>query len=170
MSRGSDELFTNAVNIRGSLDDNKDYQPKPDFWFGLGLYSQKQLSRLKGLERSDKSIEYFTPENLRNMSEASEVELIYQPVKSRAHAAFPWMVVDLKKESGDWDECISQAANASHTCLRLYERLAERAKMKASPIVAFTSIGPKAKIFIAYKDDGNEKYVRPILVSGNPFP
>ena len=61
------------------------------------------------------------------------------------------MVVELKSEVGDEKECIRQAANAVHTSLMLSERLAARANMDPLPIVAFTSVGPKAKIFIAYK-------------------
>lgn len=151
LSRGSDDLFTNAIHIRGQFSHNCGHQPKPDFWFGLGLYHEKQLSRLKGLELKDKGIEYFIQENLENISTTRTEKLIYQPVGSRRHAAFPWMVVELKSEVGDEKECIRQAANAGHTSLMLSERLAARANMDSLPMVAFTSVGPKAKIFIAYK-------------------
>lgn len=57
----------------------------------------------------------------------------------------------MKKEFGDEKQCLRQAANASHTSLVLCERLAAKADMDALPMVAFTSVGPKAKIFIAYK-------------------
>ena len=167
--RGSDDLFTNSAPLRGQFSDGKDYQPKPDFWFGLGLYNDQQLSRLKGLERSDKGIEFFSQKSLEDMSATHFESLIYKPVKSRRNAAFPWMVVEIKRELGDEKECISQAANASHTCLVLCERLAAPATVDASPIVALTSVGPEAKIFIAYKskEDGeNELHVRPTLISG----
>lgn len=150
-SRGSDDLFTNAIHIRGQFSHNHGHQPKPDFWFGLGLYHEKQLSRLKGLELKDKGIEYFIQENLEEISTTRTEKLIYQPVGPRRDAAFPWMVVELKSEVGDEKECIRQAANAGHTSLMLSERLAARANMDPLPIVAFTSVGPKAKIFIAYK-------------------
>ena len=149
--RGSDALFTNAIHIRGQFFDKCGHQPKRDFWFGLGLYDEKQLSRLKGLELKDKGIEYFIKEELKKISTTRTEKLIYQPVVSRSHAAFPWMVVELKSEVGDEKECIRQAANAGHTSLMLSERLAARANMDPLPIVAFTSVGPKAKIFIAYK-------------------
>ena len=171
--RGSDDLFTNAVAIRGQFSDNKNYAPKPDFWFGLGLYNDPQLSRLRGLELNDKGIEYFTQENLEDISTTHTESLIYQPVNSRRDAAFPWMIVELKQERGSEKECIRQAANASHTSLKLCERLAEPAAIDASPIVAFTSVGPKVKIFIAYKskeDDEDEIYVRPALIPGECCP
>ena len=98
---------------------------------------------------------------------------IYQPVESRKDAAFPWMVVELKKESGDEKECLRQAANASHASLVLYERLAEPAAIDVPPILAFTSVGPNAKVFIAYKseEDGeDEVYVRPALIPGKCCP
>lgn len=48
---------------------------------------------------------------------------------------------------------LNQAANASHTCLVFCEKLAELGARDLSPIVAFTSIGPQAKLFIAYKSE-----------------
>ena len=146
---------------------DKDYSPKPDFWFGLGLYNDKQLSLLKGLELKDKGIDYFVQKDLEDMSKNRHESLIYQPLVSRRYAAFPWMVVEVKSEVGSEDECIRQAANASHTSLILCERLAEPASADASPIVAFTSVGPVVKIFIAYKSDENgedDVYVRPFLI------
>ena len=172
LPRGSDDLFTNAVGIRGRFSDNQRHRPKPDFWFGLGLYDEKQLSRLKGLEIKDKGIKYFKQRNLEDISTTRTKNLIYQPVEnliyqpvdSRRYAAFPWMVAEIKKEFGDENECIRQAANAGHTSLMLSKRLAVRAKMDALPIVAFTSVGPKAKIFIVYKARGG-LYVRLTLIS-----
>ena len=113
--RGSDDLFTNAVDIRGRFSHNREHKPKPDFWFGLGLYHEEQLDRLKGLEIKDKGIEYFVQKNLEDVSTARTEKLIYQPVDSRRYAAFPCMVVELKSEVGDEKECIRQAANASHS-------------------------------------------------------
>lgn len=134
------------------------HQPKPDFWFGLGIYSDEQLFRLKGLEFKDKGIRYFTQESLKQMSRKYPDEFVYQPVKSMEYGAFPWMVVELKKEFGDESECLRQAANACHTSLVLCERLAAPAARDASPIVALTSIGPEAKLFIAYKsEDADDK-------------
>ena len=164
LPRGSDDLFTNAVDIRGLFFDNQRHRPKPDFWFGLGLYDEKQLSRLKGLEIKDKGIEYFTQRKLEEISTTRTENLIYQPVDARRYAAFPWMVVEIKKEFGDEEECIRQAANAGHTSLMLSKGLAARANMDALPIVAFTSVGPKAKIFIVYKARAR-LYVRPTPIS-----
>ena len=83
------------------------------------------------------------------------------------------MVVELKSEIGSEKECIRQAANASYTSLILCERLAALATIDASPIVAFTSVGPEVKIFIAYKseeDAEDEVYVRPLLIYGTSCP
>jgi len=139
----------------------------------LGLYSDKQLSRLKGLEIADEGVRYFSQEKLEDLNTTHCDDFIYKPVKSRKYAAFPWMVVELKKEFGDEHECLRQAANASHTSLVLCERLAAQAAGDASPLVAFTSIGPKAKVFIAYKseqDPKDELYVCPALISRNCCP
>ena len=100
------------------------------------------------------------------MSKNHNEDLMYQPINSRRYAAFPWMVVELKPESGNEQECIRQATKASHTSLRLCERLAAPANRDASPIVAFTSVGSKVKVFIAYKsneDVEDEVYIRPPL-------
>ena len=83
------------------------------------------------------------------------------------------MVVELKPERGNEEKCLRQAANDCHTSLILCERLAAPAKIDASPIVAFTSIGPKVKVFIAYKseeDAEDEVYVRPPLIYGTSCP
>ena len=158
MLRGSSELFTNAVHIRGRFADKNAHQPKPDFWFGLALYDDEQLSRLKGLELADKGIRHFAQTNLEETSQYRNDAFVYQPVKSKGNAAFPWMVGELKPEEGDEDYCLRQAANASHMCLVLYERLAELAARDGPPIVAFTSIGPQAKVFITYKSGTAENY------------
>ena len=85
------------------------------------------------------------------------------------------MVVELKNESEDEKECLRQAANASHASLLLCERLAAPASIDPSPIVAFTSVGPRAKVFIAYKSEEEEEdeeqiYVRPVLFPGQLLP
>lgn len=72
------------------------------------------------------------------------------------YEAFPWMVVELKKELENEPEgeqkCLSQAANASHTCLKLIEQLETAlAIQNASSIVAFTAVGPRAKLFLTYR-------------------
>lgn len=159
--RGFNQLFSNAVSIRETLSDDNDHQPKPDFWFGLRLFKDEQLSRLKGLERTDKDIEYFTTKFLKKIGTDHRNPFMYQPVKSSEHMAFPWMVAELKKESGDELECRRQAANASHMCLVLCEQLAASVTRDASPIVAFTSVGPEVKMFITYKSEnaGENCYV-----------
>ena len=81
-------------------------QPKPDFRFGLDLYNEKQLFRLKWFEFKDTGIEYFVQKNLKDISTTRTGKLIYQPVGSRKYAAFPWMVVELKKEFGDEKACL----------------------------------------------------------------
>lgn len=150
LSWGSSELFTNAMPIRGRLEDNNAHQPKPDFWFGLGLYDDEQLSRLKGFELADNNIQYFAQKSLKETSRHLDDTFVYQPVKSKENAAFPWMVGELKPEDGNEDICLRQAANASHTCAVLCEQLARLAATDGLPIVAFTSIGPQAKVFITY--------------------
>ena len=142
------------------------HQPKPDFWFGLGLYDDEQLSHLKGLELADKGIQYFAQTSLKETSQYRHDAFVYLPVKSKDNAAFPWMVGELKPEDPKKERfCLRQAANASHTCVRLCERLAALGGRVGSPIVAFTSIGPQAKLFITYRSGTAEDrcYVCPSL-------
>ena len=113
-SRGSNEPFT---TFQGELRNNLTHQPKPDFWFGLGLYDEAQLSLLKGLELKDKGIQYFTQENLATLSDIHRKGLVYRPVRSSSHTGFPWMIVVLKKEPKNKcesarleQECTRQAA------------------------------------------------------------
>ena len=93
-------------------------------------------------------------------------------MKSKENAAFPWMVGELKPEDGDEEYCLRQAANASHTCLVLYEKLANSAGRDEPPMVTFTSIGPQAKVFITYKSGTAEDqcYVCASLTSTFCFP
>ena len=144
----------------------------PDFWFGLGLYDDKQLSRLKGLELADKGIKYFAQTSLKETSQHRDGYFVHQPVKSKENAAFPWMVGELKAEVGDEAKCLRQAANASHTCLVLHEKLAKLAARDGPPIVAFISIGPQVKVFITYKSGKAEdqRYVCSSLTSTYRFP
>lgn len=154
-------MFTNAVSVRNQLSDGKDHQPKPDYWVGLKLYNEEQLCRLKGLERADKGIEYFRPECLEKIGKDHGNAFMCHPVKTEEYKAFPWMVIELKKQFGDESECLRQAANASHMCLVLCERLVKSVARKVSPIsvVAFTFVGPEAKVFITYKsEDPNDGY------------
>ncbi len=144
----------------------------------MGLYNDEQLLRLKGLELADNGIKYFAQTSLNKISESYRDAFVYQPVKSNNCAAFPWMVAELKKEdagdAGDAEEsyCLSQAANASHTCLVLCERLAELGARDGSPIVALTSIGPQVKVFITYRSETAEDqcYVCSSLTSTYRFP
>lgn len=158
--------------IRGRLEDNNAHQPKPDFWFGLGLYDDEQLSRLKGFELADNNIQYFAQKSLKETSRHLDDTFVYQPVKSKENAAFPWMVGELKPEDGNEDICLRQAANASHTCAVLCEQLARLAATDGLPIVAFTSIGPQAKVFITYNFGTAEDqcYVCSSLTSTYRFP
>lgn len=156
LCRGSNERFTNAVPIRGNLCDDKPHAPQPDFWFGLHLYEEKHLSLLRGLEIEDKGIRYFTPDLLDSLHD-DQGALIYQPVESRKHASFPWMIAELKKEHGKTDECLEQAANDCYTCLKLGQRLAGHMGQEPLPVIALTAIGPEAKIFISYCDTRGKK-------------
>jgi hypothetical protein len=102
---------------------------------------------------------------LKNVLDKNKNKFFYGPVKpDKSNGGFPWMVVELKKENGDEKECLRQAANASHTCLVLCQWLAAASARNPLPVVAFTSIGPKAKLFLTYKsEDDEELYVCPLL-------
>jgi hypothetical protein len=71
---------------------------------------------------------------------------------------FPFAVVELKHEMvGQTREqqCYCQAANAASTALKLFEKLYSLADQQWSnnhvpPVVAFTCIGPKIRLWIAY--------------------
>lgn len=160
-------MSTNADSVRDQLSDGENHQPKPDYWVGLKLYNDEQLCRLKGLERTDKGIEYFRPECLEEIYKDHSNAFVCQPVKTEEYKAFPWMVIELKKQFGDESECLRQAATASHMCLALCEKLVTSVARNVSPIsvVAFTSVGPEAKVFITYKDPNDKYYVCASLTS-----
>ena len=82
------------------------------------------------------------------------------------------MIAELKRENEAETVVLNQAANASHTCLVLCEQLAKLGARDSSPIIAFTSVGPEAKVFITYRagtvEDGC--YVCPAFTSTYCFP
>lgn len=126
----------------------------------MSLYTDEQLSELTGLEIADKGIKYFTRKHLDKISTDRRNTFVYQPVKSKVNAvnaAFPWMIAEFKKEFGDEPECLRQAANASYTSYKIIEQLAVPAAKYTSPVVAFTFVGPRAKLFLTYKSNCAEK-------------
>ena len=163
-----EDPFSNAFAIRGLFPDGRLYLPKPDLWFGLGLYTDQQVARLEGLELKDKGIEHFCQWVLEIRSTTFTPQSIPWPNDDKKNAAFPWMVVEMRNEFGDINQCLRQAANDSHTCLSICKKLAPSADVFVSPIVALTSIGPEAKLFIAYlstNSDGAEIYLSPALAN-----
>ena len=65
------------------------------------------------------------------------------------YAAFPWMIVELKRESGNEEQAVRQAANGCHATLVLHEKLASLSAQDVLPTIAFTFVGPEASLFVA---------------------
>ncbi|KAI9697855.1 MAG: hypothetical protein M1820_007642 [Bogoriella megaspora] len=166
--RGSKALFTNAVEIRGYLS-GKQHRPQPDVCVGLSLFDEDKVSHLKGAERFDKGIVHFEKDTLSNLHTDDGEILTCRPIKSMPQLAFPWMIAEFKAESGDRDECLRQAATASHTCAKLCENLANQAGRTPLPIVAITSVGPEINVFVTYRKTrrGRRKYRMSCIWTGH---
>ncbi|KAG8527242.1 uncharacterized protein KY384_007986 [Bacidia gigantensis] len=150
LSSSTKKTFTNAREIRGNFGEDMN-KPAPDVCVGLSLYHKKDLTSLKGTERHEAGIVYFEESEISRLQTAGGGNLVCQPIVSQKSFAFPWLVAEFKKELGDTDEVLRQAANGSHTCFKLLERLADRAKKEAQPFVAMTTVGPEMKLFIMHK-------------------
>lgn len=80
--------------------------------------------------------------------------------------AFPWAVVEVKTKDvpkATEDFCFNQAANATAAAIRIQKRLIDHAggsSFHIPPIVAFTCIGPKVKVWLTYFDQEKDVTVR----------
>jgi hypothetical protein len=81
---------------------------------------------------------------------------------------FPWGVVESKKDGHGEDVCVCQAANAALTALSIMNGLMPPKYREITgdtipPFVAFTTIGPKVRLWLAYDTsipDGKPNIVR----------
>lgn len=74
--------------------------------------------------------------------------------------AFPWAIVEVKPEDvPDAREtfCFNQAANATAAAIRMYKRLTDACPGSEGrdipAVIAFTCVGPRVKVWLAYFDD-----------------
>jgi hypothetical protein len=74
---------------------------------------------------------------------------------------YPWAIVEMKHSqvsSAEVEKCYCQAANASAAALSLQEQLLALAfgtiPRTLSPIIAFTCIGPRIKVWLTYRWKG----------------
>jgi len=83
----------------------------------------------------------------------------------RAHdvLCYPWAIVEMKHfrvSPAEVNNCYCQAANASSAALSLQEHLLVRAygaiPKTLSPIIAFTCIGPRIKVWLTYRWETSE--------------
>jgi hypothetical protein len=148
--------------------------PKPDLTYGFPI-----ISSPKGLPRGFVKEEYIqsfflsvlgklcsngvhsaTTTGLRRWTETKD------DVKLKAPdlLCYPWAIVEMKHSQvspAEVEKCYCQAANASAAALSLQEQLFAPAfgtiPKTLSPIIAFTCIGPRIKVWLTYRWKGSGK-------------
>lgn len=99
-----------------------------------------------------------------HLLEAEEGTAAMKALLKRHLMGFPWAVVEVKPDdvpNATEQFCFRQAANASAAAVRMYKRLVDYCKGLTSehipPVVAYTCVGPKVKVWLTYFDDQSEK-------------
>ena len=167
-------LWNASIATRGADgSDSTLSAPKPDIFFGYPI-ARPSKWRARGFERSP-LVYNFTMAKLHSLLShgvycSPTTGLAAYPIGrpfttensqsvSNDHlVCFPFAVVELKHQMvGQTREqqCYCQAANAASAALKLFEKLYSLADDQESnyhvpPVVAFTCIGPKVRLWIAY--------------------
>ena len=130
--------------------------PKPDLYFGFPMRGPISHQR-RGLERSAPSFNF----EIDRLNELSAKGLVSSPSTGKTHdhcVCFPFAVVELKHTlvcQSQEQFCYCQAANAASAALTILENLytcSDRGRNNdhVPPVVAFTCIGPRIRVWIAY--------------------
>ncbi|KAK3633290.1 hypothetical protein LTR56_015858 [Elasticomyces elasticus] len=88
---------------------------------------------------------------------------------------FPWAVVEAKrpKRPGDRrspeERCYCQAANAAAAALNIFDSLIQKVVHvcpdEVPPVIAFTSVGPHLKVWLAFKQNDGQKMMKCIYAT-----
>jgi hypothetical protein len=152
--------------------------PKPDFHFGFSIHDPARCN-LRGFGKND-YVQNFTIDTLFGLqlkglhcspTTGLEKDVIKKKtlklkagelVRKHYLLCFPWAVVEMKKHEVNESKataetafCYCQAANAASTALAMLENLAQfevhrQNSEHVPPVVAFTSVGANAKVWLAY--------------------
>ncbi|KAH8650544.1 hypothetical protein BGZ60DRAFT_534203 [Tricladium varicosporioides] len=145
--------------------------PKPDLYIALPIFSK--VSYAIGFYKDD-YIQNFTQDNLTKLEEPEHGNLISNPItpmdtlkviEEKHLVCFPSTVVEIKHHKVKKSEirhCYHQAANAAATSLSMLGRLSHvsipnSAVGEMQPVVAFTFIGSKFRVWVAYISYKNVK-------------
>ncbi|KAF2184174.1 hypothetical protein K469DRAFT_200524 [Zopfia rhizophila CBS 207.26] len=141
--------------------------PKPDLTYGFPILRETS-DRSKGLNR-DEFTQLMSITTLANLQKEG---FVCSPTTGLNNwtgsndttlttadlSCFPWAVVEMKKwvDAPDTriERCYCQAANAAAAALTIRERFAAKAMIRFAipPVVSFTCIGPKVKVWLSYRD------------------
>ncbi|KAL9115200.1 MAG: hypothetical protein Q9227_000994 [Pyrenula ochraceoflavens] len=144
---------------------------KPDLTYGFPILSSSE-GLPKGFAR-DSYVQSFsldvlaklrsdyvhstTTKGLRGWPKAKKTTAL----KAHDLLCYPWAVAEMKHSSvsqSEVEHCYCQAANASAAALTLQEQLLEQAfgdsPEEVLPIIAFTCIGPRVKVWLTYRAEG----------------
>jgi hypothetical protein len=187
-SKESDILWTEAHRNARTFNPStcQPTIPKPDIYLGFPIY---QDSKKKGFARVS-HVEDFSTRSLKILLENDVVcsptsafrNWIYDgeksPLEKHHLICFPWVIVELKRQNvpepqKEYGEC--QGVNASSTALSMLEQLYKPYKSsdysadQIPPVVVFTLVGGKAKLWLAYSSPAENNSTTHVRTSLLPF-
>jgi hypothetical protein len=143
-------------------------QPKPDLTYAFPIL-KKGSEPLKGFERD----EFTRCFSLEILGELRKNNILSAPTTglnrwlkdpntrlwSKDYSCFPWAVVEMKRDDETMERCYCQAANAAAAAVTLHAQLLEKSFGDSSslvpPVIAFTTVGPNVKVWLAYQTSDN---------------
>ena len=142
----------------------KPTQPKPDIYFAIQVY-ERLPSPMGFLNRGFQNLTLEALCSYQGLTCSPSKHLPKcKPIREheKHKACFPFAIVELKSDTAPKSEiakCYCQAANAASCALAMLCNLCEQTlnamywrgeHNQVLPVVAFTFIGPKAKVWLAY--------------------
>ncbi|KAK4962382.1 hypothetical protein LTR10_000008 [Elasticomyces elasticus] len=165
--------------------------PKPDLTIGFPIYPSLDTFRdMTAKEHYGKvfSVEFLSQLRCPSRPGTSELRFalttgLAKKVSKGAKISlgdsdlicFPWAVLESKRPSRPGDSrspeerCYCQAANAAAAALKIYDSLIQEVGQVCSdevpPVIAFTSVGPHFKVWLAFKQTDGQKMMKCIYAT-----
>ncbi|KAK3629992.1 hypothetical protein LTR56_017751 [Elasticomyces elasticus] len=189
-----ENLLWNDHGMTPALDEEMPFPsrttPKPDLTIGFPVYhsldtfrdmtakehygkvfSVDFLAQLRRPSRPDTSkLRFALTTGLSKVSRNAEVFLGDSDL-----ICFPWAVVEAKRPARPGDDrspeerCYCQAANAAAAALDIFDSLIQEVAQVCSdevpPVIAFTSVGPHLKVWLAFRQTNGQQMMKCIYAT-----
>lgn len=145
--------------------------PKPDLTYAYPIFRTTDVdpsfathqsvlnfsaSFIRELSQSPRALKCTLTNNLLNAKDGTAA---FGKLQKKDLMAFPWAIVEVKPEDAmeaSEQFCFNQAANASSAAVRMRRNMIEACPGSnpndISPVVAFTCIGPRVRVWLTYFD------------------